>query len=187
MNFELVQDVASEPLLIKSKMYPDSRGHFYEVFRKDHLEKLGLKEDFVQDNIASSKKGVLRGLHYQKNPKAQGKLVVCMHGDITDIVVDIRKGSPNYGKHQKFELSSEDAHLLYVPVGFAHGYVVKSDEALVYYKTTDFYAPGIEAGIKWNCKELKIDWGIKRPTVSDKDNELPVLSKADNNFEYNVI
>ncbi len=189
MNFEIIEPKEKEkqfvePTLMKVRTFGDSRGFFYEIFKRSDMDAFGFKDKFVQDNIAYSKKNVLRGLHYQLDPHAQGKYVICLKGEVDDVVVDVRKGSPNFAKHQKFALSGDDVHVLYVPVGFAHGYIVKSDDAFVMYKTTGEYAPNSESGIIWNDKDLNIDWGIKEPILADKDKELKPLHEAENNFEY---
>lgn len=186
MNLELVSN-GTGPMLFKTKMFHDQRGYFLEVFNAADLKTLGLQQEFVQDNVSYSKKDVLRGLHFQTNPDAQGKYVTCLKGEILDVVVDVRKGSPEYGKYKKFTLKSDDAHILYVPAGFAHGFLVKSEEALVMYKTTSFYAPQSDSGVIWNDPTLNIDWGIDNPILADKDKALPKLEDAKNNFEYGLI
>ena len=138
----------------------------------------------MQDNHSKSTYGVLRGLHYQKNPKAQGKLVRCIKGKILDVAVDIRKGSPTFGKWVSAILSEENKHMLYVPVGFAHGFAVLSEEAEVLYKTTDEYSPEHDRGILWNDPEIGIDWQVENPIISEKDKNLPLLKDADINFEF---
>jgi dTDP-4-dehydrorhamnose 3,5-epimerase len=192
MNFEIIQPNTdkvnpSEPFLLKTRIFEDSRGYFLEIFQKKALAELGFKEEFVQDNIAYSTQNVLRGMHFQMKPKSQGKFVICLQGEIVDVVVDVRKNSPTFGEWQKFSLSAENGHLVYIPVGFAHGYVVKSPESLVMYKTTNDYAPEVDSGFIWSDPDVGIDWGIEDPIVSDKDNMLTPLADAKNNFEYGMI
>ncbi|MCL5774759.1 MAG: dTDP-4-dehydrorhamnose 3,5-epimerase [Patescibacteria group bacterium] len=159
-------------LLVKSDVYRDDRGFFIETYKDSAFEALGLPK-FVQDNFSFSKKGVLRGLHYQLPPKAQGKLVRCLEGQIWDVAVDVRKGSPTYGQWQGLELSGEDGQAVYVPEGFAHGFVVVSEIARVLYKTTAEYAPELERGIVWNDEDLKIAWPITEPSLAPRDAAFP--------------
>jgi dTDP-4-dehydrorhamnose 3,5-epimerase len=144
----------------------------------------GINGHLVQDNYSRSAKGVLRGLHYQKAPKAQGKLVMAMQGSIYDIAVDIRKGSPFYGKWTGVELSAENRLMFYVPPGFAHGFQVLSDTADVMYKCTDEYSPAEDRGIIWNDPDINIAWPLNDPVLSGKDKVHPLLREADNNFSY---
>ena len=156
-----------------------------ETYKYSEFASAGITEHFVQDNYSRSTKGVLRGLHYQKHPKAQGKLVMVITGEIYDVAVDIRKGSPTWGKWVGQTLSGENHHMLYVPLGFAHGFYVTSDEADVVYNVTGGeYAPEIEAGIIWNDPGIGIDWPGNSPILSEKDAILPVLKDADNDFVY---
>ncbi len=173
-----------EVILVLPRVFKDERGFFKEVFKKSDFEANGIKENFVQDNISFSQKGVLRGLHFQHPPKAQGKLVTCLRGRIFDVAVDLRKGSPTFAKWVAVELSHENHALLYIPPGFAHGFQVLSEEALVCYKCTAEYAPELDSGILWNDPELAIDWPIKEPLLSPKDARLPKLSEANLKFSY---
>ncbi len=159
-------------LLLKSDVYKDDRGFFIETYKDSVFSQLGLPK-FVQDNFSFSKKGVLRGLHYQLAPKAQGKLVRCLEGKIWDVAVDIRKGSPTYGKWQGLELLGEDGQALYIPEGFAHGFVTISEVARVLYKTTAEYAPELERGIVWNDPDLKIAWPMEKPILAARDGAFP--------------
>jgi dTDP-4-dehydrorhamnose 3,5-epimerase len=170
-------------ILVKPKVYGDSRGYFMETHKQSSFREGGILENFIQDNQSSSARNVLRGLHYQKHPKAQGKLVRCIHGTIYDVCVDIRKSSPTYGKWVGEELSGTNHYMLYVPPGFAHGFVVLSEMAEMYYKCTDEYAPELEGGIIWNDPDLAIDWKCKSPQLSARDLAHPRLKDADNNFE----
>jgi dTDP-4-dehydrorhamnose 3,5-epimerase len=163
-------------LLIESKKFADERGYFMEGYKESDFESLGLK--FKQDNVSFSKKGVLRGLHYQLPPKAQGKLVRVLQGKIWDVAVDIRKKSPTYKKWVAAELSEENSLALYLPEGFAHGFVTLSEEALVLYKTTEEYHQQSERGIIWNDPELNIAWPVLNPIVSERDKSLEFLKNA---------
>jgi dTDP-4-dehydrorhamnose 3,5-epimerase len=163
-------------LLLIPKIHCDERGYFMESFRQDLLEDfLGKKIEFIQDNESKSSLGVLRGLHYQLPPYAQSKLVRVISGSVLDIVVDIRKDSPTYGHHLSIELNSENHYQLFIPQGFAHGFVVKSDEAIFSYKVDKQYEPNFERGIVFDDKSLKIDWTLSRDLiqVSHKDTLLP--------------
>lgn len=155
-----------------------------ETFKYSDFAMMGMKEYFVQGNYSRSLYGVLRGLHYQKNPCAQGKLVQCINGKIFDVAVDIRKGSPTYGSCVSVELSGDNNHMLYVPPGFAHGFVVLSESADVIYKCTREYSPEDDRGIIWNDPYINIQWPVKDPVLSEKDSKHPLLKDADNNFEY---
>lgn len=182
MPFELLP---SEDLGISfvAKKFNDERGYFFELYKKSDFEKIGIYEDFMQDNVSVSKKNVLRGLHYQKNPNAQGKVVSCLKGEVLDILVDIRKNSPNYGKWRSDILSESNGHMLYVPVGYAHGFLTLSDEAVFMYKCTKEYSLSDSRGIIWNDPDLAINWGVKNPILAPKDITNPLLKDADNNFE----
>ena len=149
-----------------------------ESYKYSEFFAFGIKERFVQDNHSRSKKGVLRGLHYQRHPKAQGKLVRVVVGEIFDVAVDLRLNSPTYGKWVGERLSAENKRMLYIPPGFAHGFCVLSEEAEVLYKTTEEYSPDHDAGIIWNDPEIGIDWPIERPILSPKDAALPMLRET---------
>ncbi len=170
-------------ILIEPIIFKDERGFFIETYKKSDFEKFGIPFDLYQDNHSRSKKGVLRGLHYQLHPKAQGKLVRCIKGKIWDVAVDIRRGSPWFGKWVAAELSEDNHLMLWIPHGFAHGFVAL-DESEVFYKTTSEYASELDAGIRWNDPELSIAWPIEIPNLSRKDAELPFLRDAKNNFIY---
>ncbi len=173
-----------EVILVESKAFSDDRGFFLELFKKSIFTSNIIKTKFVQDNFSHSVKGVLRGLHYQKNPKAQAKLVTTLRGEIFDVTVDIRKDSPTYGKWVGEILSENNHKLLYIPEGFAHGFCVLSKEADVLYKVNNEYSPEDEMGILWNDPEINITWPIDKPILQEKDSKLPVLKNADNNFTY---
>ncbi len=184
MSFEFRRLEIPEVILVIPRVFSDERGFFKELYKERDFFSFGIKERFKQDNLSFSKHGVLRGLHYQKDPKAQGKLVSCLKGAIFDVAVDIRRGSPTYGKWVGLELSAKNHYMLYIPPGFAHGFVVLSNEALVLYKCTEEYAPKAEAGIIWNDPTLSIKWPIDNPLLSPKDKKWPNLNEADNNFVY---
>ena len=155
-------------LLITPQIFDDDRGFFMETYNQDKAQSLGLPTTFVQDNHSKSSKGVLRGLHYQ-NPQWQGKLVRVVQGEIFDVAVDIRDGSPTFGEWVGAYLNDENKQLLYVPEGIAHGFVVTSDTAEVIYKCTSLYAPNQEGSILWNDPDIGIDWPVESPLLSDKD------------------
>ena len=182
MAFEFKETHIPDVILIKPKIFKDERGFFIETYKYSEFSSYGIKEQFVQDNHSRSSKGVLRGLHYQKNPAAQGKLVRCTEGEIFDVAVDIRKSSPSYGKWAGAILSEENREMLYIPPGFAHGFLVLSDFAEVLYKTTEEYSPENDRGIFWNDPSIAIKWSTDNPVVSEKDKILPLLEEADNNF-----
>lgn len=177
-NKAKIEDV----ILIEPKVFGDDRGFFLESYKKSDFVQNGIDVDFTQDNHSKSTKGVLRGLHYQLYPKSQAKLVRCTRGKIFDVAVDIRKNSKTFGKWVGFELSEENKHMLYIPVGFAHGFVVLSSEAELLYKASNEFSLELDRGIKWNDPEINIDWRIDfTPLISDKDAKQPLLK--DLNFE----
>src|SRR5579875_124389 len=175
-----IQDV----ILVEPKAFADERGHFMESFRESVFSQKEIYIRIVQDNCSHSVKGVLRGLHYQKEPKAQGKLVMAVKGEIFDVAVDVRKGSPTYGKWVGEILSEKNHNMLYLPKGFAHGFLVLSNEADVVYKVDDEYSPEHERGILWNDPEVGVKWSLDKPIMIKKDLDLPTLKNADNNFVY---
>lgn len=174
-------------LLVKPTRHLDQRGFFSETFRADALADYGVDGAFVQDNhVRSTQKGVLRGLHFQVPPRAQGKLVRCCQGAILDVAVDIRAGSPTYGRHVAVELSAANWHQLWVPTGFAHGYITLVDCCEVIYKVTEYYAPECDRGIAWNDPDLRIDWRLPESEVilSAKDGRHPRLAEAPPAFQF---
>ena len=182
MGFTLKKLKIEDVLLIKPKVFRDDRGYFMETFKASDFKKIGLKEEFKQDNQSLSIKNVLRGLHYQLPPFAQGKLVRCIRGKIFDVAVDIRKNSATFGKWVGVTLSSENKNMLYIPPGFAHGFFTLSDVAEIYYKMTNEYAPEYERGIAWNDPDISISWGyrnISSVIVSEKDKKNPLLKDAE--------
>jgi len=181
----LIPQEIPEIILIKPNLYGDKRGYFYESYREDLLnEAAGYKVNFVQDNESESVKGVLRGLHYQIEPFAQSKLVRVMNGNVLDIVVDLRTSSKSFGRHLSFEISSQNKHQLFIPRGFAHGFVVTSESAIFSYKVDNFYSPSHERGIAFDDKDLAIDWKLAYDDLqlSDKDKSNPTLANTKNLF-----
>ena len=170
--------------LIIPNHYDDERGYFLESYKESEFYANGINIKFVQDNFSHSIKGVLRGLHYQKNPKSQSKLVTALRGEIFDVAVDIRKNSPTYGQWVSEILSEKNHKLLYIPEGFAHGFCVLSEEADVFYKVNNEYSPENERGIIWNDSQININWPIDVPVLHDKDSALPLLQNADIDFIY---
>lgn len=170
--------------IIEPKVFKDQRGHFFESYNKLTFEEYGIDYTFVQDNQSKSSYGVIRGLHFQKPPHAQTKLLRVVQGQIIDVAVDIRKGSPTYGKHVEIELSDENFKQLLIPAGFAHGFSVLSETAIVQYKCTDYYHPETEGGIMFNDEILDINWGIvlDEAVISEKDLKHPTFSEFDSPF-----
>jgi dTDP-4-dehydrorhamnose 3,5-epimerase len=162
-------------IVIEPDVFSDDRGFFLETWNGKRYLKAGIGDSFVQDNISFSKKGVLRGLHYQY-PQSQAKLVQVLSGEVVDVAVDIRRSSPTFGKWISEVLSGENHRQMYIPAGFAHGYFVMSETALFSYKCTDFYNPASEGGIIWNDPDINIDWPINEPVLSGKDSGYPKLS-----------
>ncbi len=167
---------------IEIRFFEDSRGYFLENYNKEDFKKVGIDEEFVQDNESRSIKNVFRGLHFQKPPYAQGKLVRVIKGKIKDVVVDIRKSSPTYGQWESFILDNSKK-MLWVPIGFAHGFLSMEDDTVVHYKVTNVYNKESEGGLLWNDPELGIDWGEGEFVVSDKDKEYPKLKDLKSPFE----
>jgi dTDP-4-dehydrorhamnose 3,5-epimerase len=169
-------------MTIEPKSFSDDRGFFFENFKESEFIQNGIEKKFVQDNFSHSTQGVLRGLHYQKNPHAQAKLLSVLKGKIFDVAVDIRVNSPTFGKWVSVIISEEDHKLIYIPEGFAHGFCVLSNEADVLYKVTNEYSPKDERGIKWNDPDINIAWPIDKPLLHEKDSRLPFLKNIDNDF-----
>jgi dTDP-4-dehydrorhamnose 3,5-epimerase len=175
------------PQLIASKRHLDDRGWFSEHFHKSRLHDIGITCEFVQDNLSNSKRtGTLRGLHLQLPPAAQAKLVTTVRSKILDVAVDIRRGSPTYGKHVSAELSAESGRQLYVPIGFAHGFLTLEDNVLVMYKVSQNYSPAHDTGIRWNDPDIAFPWPIKEADIiiSEKDRRLPFLKEFSSPFPY---
>jgi dTDP-4-dehydrorhamnose 3,5-epimerase len=187
-KFEVIQTKIRDLVLIKPRVFNDSRGFFLEVYNKREMADIGIYENFVQDNVSHSSKGVVRGLHFQ-GKHAQGKMVKVLRGKIFDVVVDIRSGSPTYGMQLGFELNSKYQCMIYVPVGFAHGFMALENSTDVMYKVTDYYEPASDAGIIWNDPDIGISWpldayGIQNPIISPKDAALPLLKDIITPFKY---
>jgi dTDP-4-dehydrorhamnose 3,5-epimerase len=184
MPFRFTQTAIPDLIMIEPSVVADERGFFMESYKRSEFTGQGITESFVQCNRSKSARGVLRGLHYQKHPQAQAKLVWAVSGEIYDVVVDLRAGGPTYGRWFGATLSAENQKMFYVPQGFAHGFCVISAAAEIYYMTTEEYAPELEAGIIWNDPELAIEWPITEPVLSPRDREWPPLTRAENNFRY---
>lgn len=171
--------------IIEPQVFGDNRGWFMETYSKSKLKDLGIDVEFVQDNQSySAQKGTLRGLHFQNAPKAQTKLIRCTRGKILDVAVDIRKGSPNYMKWVSVELSADNFKMLYIPKGFAHGFVTLTDDVEIQYKVDEYYAPECDRGIKFDDPSIGVKWGIQQPILSKKDISSPLLKDSDCNFVY---
>ena len=171
-------------LIIKPQIYEDTRGWFCESYKKEALSNIGINDNFIQDNHSFSReRGTLRGLHLQINPKSQSKLVRCTRGSIKDIVVDVRKNSPTYKQWFAIELSSTNMIQLYVPKGFLHGFVTLTEDVEVEYKVDEYYSKNYDRSIRYDDPELNIDWGIKKPILSEKDENAPLLIESDIYFE----
>ena len=165
-------------ILIEPTIFPDDRGFFLESYKLSDFQNFGIDASFVQDNHSFSKKDVVRGLHYQLPPHPQGKLVRVIKGSVWDVAVDIRKDSPTYLSWVSEELSESNFKMLYIPPGFAHGFVALSDNVHLVYKCTAEYNPQLDAGILWNDSEINVTWPVENPIISEKDKELPLLKDA---------
>jgi dTDP-4-dehydrorhamnose 3,5-epimerase len=162
-------------VLVEPRVFPDERGFFLESYKESEFVKAGLPHRFVQDNHSLSNKNVIRGLHFQYEPRAQGKLVRVVGGLVWDVAVDLRAGSPTYKKWLGIELSAANNKMLYIPPGFAHGFAAITDDVHLLYKCTEEYDPKLDAGIRWDDPEIGIEWPVRKPIVSDKDRVLPLL------------
>lgn len=170
-------------IVIQPKVFGDSRGYFMESFNEARFRvETGINATFVQDNESLSSKDVLRGLHFQVPPKSQAKLIRVINGSVLDVVVDLRRSQPTYGQHFKILLTAENKTQLYVPEGFAHGFVVLEDNTLFSYKCTNYYSPEHDRCLRWNDPALSIDWEMESPFLSDKDKTSPLLKDLDNPF-----
>ena len=178
MTFEFKKLEIPDVVLIEPKVFEDERGFFMETYKKEEFdEKARINGEFIQDNHSKSRFGVLRGLHFQKEPYAQAKIVRCIRGEIYDVAVDLRKNSPTFGKYVSVILSEYNKYQLYVPRGCAHGFLVLSDAAEVIYKVDNVYAPGYEGGLIWNDPEVNIPWPNDNPSLSPKDKSWPTLKE----------
>lgn len=185
-NFKFIETKIPDLYIIEPKVFGDSRGYFMESYNRNAFVEAGLTMEFVQDNESKSSKGVLRGLHFQTK-HTQGKLVRATKGEVWDVAVDLRKDSPTYGQWEGVFLSEENKRQFYVPEGFAHGFLVISDEAIFNYKCTDFYAPEYDSGLLWNDKDVAIEWpldGIEEILLSEKDKKQKTLAELDLPFFY---
>lgn len=179
MPFEFERQKIKDVILVKPKVFGDNRGFFMEAYKKSEFAENGIDVEFNQDNHSKSCAHVLRGLHYQGAPYGQAKLVRCGRGRIYDVAVDIRPDSKTFGQYVKVELSEENKHMLFIPEGFAHGFVVLSDEAELLYKASGEYAPQADRGVLWNDKDINIDWEIDfEPILSEKDKIQPTLAEV---------
>jgi dTDP-4-dehydrorhamnose 3,5-epimerase len=170
------------PLVIQPRVFEDERGYFYESFNGRLFKQAGIKDEFVQDNQSLSQAGTLRGLHFQAPPHAQGKLVRVISGAVLDVIVDIRKNSATYGSTFGIELSAKNFTLLWVPPGFAHGFLTLADETIFSYKCTGYYDKASEGGIIWNDETLAISWGISDPVLSEKDRSNKTFGELESPF-----
>ena len=185
---EVIKTKIEGIVIIEPRIFKDARGYFYESFSQKEFDEKVMPIRFVQDNESMSTYGVMRGLHFQRPPFTQSKLVRCCRGAILDIAVDIRKGSPTYGQHVAIELTEENHRQLFIPRGFAHGFAVLSDVAVLQYKCDNFYAPQADAGIQLRDKDLSIDWQIptENAILSENDIKHPCLKDFDSPFDYNM-
>lgn len=182
---KIVATEIKDLLIVEPQVFGDHRGWFFESYSNNKLKAQGLDCDFVQDNHSySAQKGTLRGLHFQLNPKAQAKLVRCTRGAILDVAVDLRKGSPTYKKWVSVELSAENKKQLFIPKGFAHGFLTLTDDVEVQYKADEYYAPEFDRSIAYNDMEIGISWGVLNPILSAKDKSAPKLCDSDINFIF---
>ncbi len=179
---EIIKTELQGLFIIHPRVFEDERGYFFESFRLDLMRENGIELDFVQDNESKSQKNVLRGLHFQNPPYEQGKLVRVVKGAVLDVAVDIRKNSLTYGKWLSQELSEWNKIMLWIPPGFAHGFLTLEDDTIFQYKCTNYYNKESEGSILWNDKTLNIQWGIENPVVSDKDNAAPLFQDLISQF-----
>jgi dTDP-4-dehydrorhamnose 3,5-epimerase len=173
-------------LEIMPSVFGDDRGHFFESYNKEAFARIGVNHEFVQDNQSLSNTGVLRGLHFQNPPFAQGKLVRVIQGAVLDVVVDIRRGSPTYGKHHKVMLTGENKMMFWIPPGFANGFLTLADQTIFSYKCTNLYNKESEGSVLWNDPDIGIDWNIENPLLSPKDIEARPLSELNSKFGFNA-
>lgn len=183
MSFEFKRLEIPETVLIQPKVFEDDRGFFLEIYKKDEMENFGIKGDFVQDNHSRSKRGVLRGLHFQKEPYAQAKIVRCIRGEIYDVVVDLRRNSQTFSRYLGLVLSEENRHQLYVPRGCAHGFLALSEVAEVVYKVDNVYSPKSEGGLIWNDPDVDVTWPIDDLIISERDRLWPTLKEMEERGE----
>ena len=182
---KLTNTALPEVKLIEPQVFGDNRGWFYESYNYEKLKELGIDTVFIQDNRSfSAEKGTLRGIHFQKTPYAQTKLICCTKGKILDVAVDLRKGSPNYLKWISVELSEENKAMLYIPKGFGHGFVTLTDDVEVLYKVDGYYNKESDRSIRFDDREIGVEWGVTDPIVSEKDMNAPKVKDSDCNFTF---
>lgn len=182
---KIIDTAIAEVKIIEPQVFGDNRGWFYESYSAQKMKDLGIDTVFVQDNRSYSKeKGTLRGIHFQKNPMSQTKLICCTRGRILDVAVDLRKNSPSYLKWVKVELTEDNKRFLYIPKGFGHGFVTLTDDVEVLYKVDEYYSPENDRSIRFDDREIGVDWGIKNPVLSQKDLNAPCLCDSDVDFVY---
>lgn len=172
-------------LIVEPDVFADERGFFLESYNVTRYAQAGIGETFVQDNLSQSKRGVLRGLHYQAPPLAQGKLVQVIRGSVLDVAVDIRFGSPTFGKYVTVELSEENKKQFWIPAGFAHGFLSLEDDTLFAYKCTNVYSKEHDRGVRWNDPAIGIEWGTETPIISEKDQQHPLFADIPEEFTFN--
>jgi len=172
---EIVETRIPDLYVVKPTVFKDNRGYFFESYNKEAFLRSGIDQNFVQDNESKSVKGVLRGLHFQKPPFAQGKLVRVIKGAVRDVAVDLRKSSPTYGQWASIDLTEDNKWMYWVPPGFAHGFVTLEEDTVFFYKCTNVYNKASEGSIRWDDPDLNIDWGIENPVLSDKDKVSPLF------------
>jgi dTDP-4-dehydrorhamnose 3,5-epimerase len=180
---EIIKTGIPDLYIVKPRVFEDHRGYFFESYNKQAFLSNGIDQNFVQDNESKSGKHVLRGLHFQKPPFAQGKLVRVIKGAVLDVAVDLRKSSPTYGKWASIELSEHNKLMYWIPPGFAHGFVTLEDDTIFFYKCTNVYNKESEGSILWNDPDLNIDWGVDDPILSEKDKTGPLLKDFESPFE----
>ena len=174
-----------EVIIVEPQVFGDNRGWFMETYSRSKMQQIGIDADFVQDNQSySAQRGTLRGLHFQNNPMAQAKLIRCTRGAIMDVAVDIRKGSPTYKKWVSVELSADNKKMLYIPRGFAHGFVALTDDVEVQYKADNFYSPENDRSVEFDDESIGVEWNCENPILSQKDINAPLLDESDCNFTY---
>jgi dTDP-4-dehydrorhamnose 3,5-epimerase len=181
---EIIKTDLNGALLIKPKVFSDDRGYFLESYRADIFNINGIKINLVQDNISKSRKGTIRGLHYQVGEKAQSKLCQVIYGRVLDVAVDIRFNSPTFGKHFAYELSDQNHFQIWIPAGFAHGFSVLSEEAIFYYKCSNYYSKEHERSIRFNDPDLEIDWKVENPIISEKDLQSKFFKEIEADFNF---
>lgn len=182
---ELIATSIPEVFVVKPKVFGDHRGYFFESYNSDAMNKLGITACFVQDNESyTAKKATIRGLHFQNEPAAQSKLVRVTRGAVMDVAVDMRKGSPSYLRWVAVELSEDNKQMLYIPRGFAHGFVTLTDDVVFNYKVDNYYSPQNDRSIRFDSEEIGVNWGVANPILSDKDRNAPSLADSDCNFVF---